>query len=91
MRSDIEVGPEGLLTANMPDKGSGGSVALGIPGGRSQVARAAFGQLVAGWLGGWVAGTKSLRGVGIIGASGETINQTVRVAENVVRCLRSRE
>ena len=49
VRSDIEVGPEGLLTANMPDKGSAGTVALGIPGGRSQVASiqvdgAAFGQ-----------------------------------------------
>ena len=32
------MGPEGLLTANMPDKGSTGTVALGIPGrGGSQV------------------------------------------------------
>jgi hypothetical protein len=30
VRRDIEVGPEGLLTANMPDKGSVGTVALGI-------------------------------------------------------------
>jgi len=76
VRSDIEVGPEGLLTANMPDKGSAGIVALGISGGRSQVARmewqlgrVAFGQLVAS--------TNSPRGVGIIAASEETISRAV--------------
>jgi hypothetical protein len=31
------VGPEGLLTANMPDKGSVGSVGLGISGGSFQL------------------------------------------------------
>ena len=34
VRRDIEVGPEGLLIANMPDKGSASTVVLGISGGR---------------------------------------------------------
>jgi len=49
VRRDIEVGPEGLLTANMPDKGSAGTVALGISWWQvsRQVGWAAFGQWAA--------------------------------------------
>jgi hypothetical protein len=45
VRRDIEVGPGGLMTAKMPDKGSVGTVAFGISWwqGSSQVGRAAFG------------------------------------------------
>ena len=45
LRRDIEVCPEGLMIANVSDKGSAGTMAFGISWwqGSSKVGRAAFG------------------------------------------------